>query len=93
MAGYGYAEARNQDPYHALQRFPRGAAGSGGQTESGIRRIIIHNQHIVILRLFYGKVGAGVLQLRRKGNGTVASDGIKITSQIVCEIHRDLPGL
>ena len=59
----------------------------------GIRRIVIHSKHIVMLRLFYGQIGAGVLQLYGEGNGAVAGDGVEIPAQIVGEIQRNLLGL
>ena len=65
----------------------------GRQAELGIRDIVFDSEHIVVLRLFHAQVGPGVLQFRRKGNGAVACDGVKIPAQIVGKIHRDLPGL
>ena len=58
----------------------------------GKLRIVFHNKHITKLRLFHGKVGAGVLQFRGKRNGAVTGDGVEILTQVVGEIHRDLPG-
>ncbi len=44
-------------------------------------------------RLFYGKAGAGVLQLRGKGNEVLAGDGIEVLLQVGGEIQGDLTGL
>ena len=59
--------------------------------EMNKRRIVIHNKHLVKLRLFYCQVGAGVLQFSGKRYDSVAYNGFEIPAQIVGEIHRDLP--
>ena len=49
--------------------FHDGLQGQRRQAEMGKRRIVIHNKHLVKLRLFYGKIGAGVLQFCGKRYG------------------------
>ena len=58
----------------------------------GKRRIVIYNKHLVKLRLFYGKIGAGMLQFCGKRYGVATGNSVEILTKIVGEIHRDLPG-
>ena len=70
-----------------------GLKGQRRQAELCKRRIVFHKKHLLISRLFHGQIGAGVLQLRGKGDEVLAGDGIEVLLQVAGEIHSDLSGL
>ena len=69
-----------------------GLQGQRRQAKLGKRRIVIHQKHIVKLRLFYGQVSARVLQFLGEGNEFFAGDGGEIFAKVGGEIQRDLLG-
>ena len=62
------------------------------QTKIDEGRIPIYDKHIVILRLFHGQLGAGVIQFREKGDGAVTGYGIEIPAKVIGKILSDLLG-
>ena len=55
-----------------------------------MRRVEADKERVLKLRLFYGEVGAGMLQFIREGNGVLACDRGKVLAQIGGEVQRDL---
>ena len=70
----------------------QGLQGQRRQAEICNRRIVLHEQHVLKLRLLHRKVGAGMLQFSGKRNRTVTGHGVEIPAKVVGEIHRDLTG-
>ena len=52
------------------------------QTELCKGCIVFHKKHLFIPDLFYGQIGAGVFQLRGKGNEVSAGDSIEVLRDI-----------
>ena len=53
-----------------------------------MRRIVLHDKHVVILCLFYRQVGLCMLQFRGEGNAAVTGNGIEVFAQIIGELSK-----
>ena len=58
--------------------------------EVDMRRVVVDEQEVLELRLFYGKICARVRQLFGKGDGLLTRDRGEVLPQIGGEIKRDL---
>ena len=70
----------------------KGLQGQRGYTEAGMRRIVIDIQHILMLRLLHGEIGAGMLELLLEIHHILAGDCGEVLAQIGGEVQRDLLG-
>ena len=56
--------------------------------ETGVGRVVVHEEPVPELRLLHGQVGAGVLQLLGKGDGVFAGDGVEVLAQVGDEVQQ-----
>ena len=62
--------------------FHNGLQGQRRQAEEGVRRVVFDKEAFAVLRLLHGEIGAGVFQLRGKGNRFCACNGGEVFAQI-----------
>ena len=58
--------------------------------EERVRRVIFHDQTVLVQRLLHGEIGVRVLQFVGKRHGGFARDRADILPQVVREVQRDL---